>query len=361
MYKKKFRQWKFQTNRKGWKVRTGRQVAALPTVDNQVAQISPTTHRSQQQYQAPVSYQASYQYQPPVRYQSTDHPPVRYPTQVQTFIATQILELPADLKIHEQSVRSIWDDLQAGLHPLVPFGRVPVNSVYGPPTERLPLPSPAILIDFQRSCFSAMELVDEKIKANLSGAFFQRAFESIEPVLRVDYINSSLYFLEVMSDAARYGQVEFRFLLLKQLYMLSLKIHGRKHMVTVWTNWLLHAPDALRTELVELLAKVFADALASVLGKYDYTALFNRLRQMRIKSRTNPILPEREWDQLVQDCQRSPHTCNALVWNSSLYYADAIQLRTGDSAKVEAVVSHFHNDCYRVQKGQLRFADNYAL
>ena len=54
MYKKKFRQWRFQTNRKGWRVRTGRQGAT--TVDEEV--VSPTVNQNRIGYAGSASRQS---------------------------------------------------------------------------------------------------------------------------------------------------------------------------------------------------------------------------------------------------------------------------------------------------------------
>ena len=280
MYKKKFRQWKFQTNRKGWGIRSG-----------QRSQSASSHHALDKKDPATI------------------------------FL---VLDLPGSLRDQEKSLHHMCEDIHRTLRPLLPAHHVRILSLDSPITERLKFPTPPIILTYYESLLSGMELASSG-KMSTCGAFFERSFSAIEDVLKEDYWLKTSWILDSFQAAAYLGTPEILTMLLTQIYQMCLRLYGRDHPIAQCASIILRAPINRRSDVICLFATAFADVVDDILGRYDFTSAYYRMKLLQIKSHNRNIDPAAlipEWEKNLRECKLSPQPDSLLHYNAINQYAD---------------------------------------
>ena len=315
MYKKKFRQWRFQTNRGGWDVRS--------------------TCLKRRTFDAGSD-------------QLFRHP-----------------GLPAALQVQVAALRVIWDDAFSRLKSHLPPNYSPVTTAGSPRRDMCTFSTPEYLMIFQRSFGTGLEMMTEKGKASTCGAFYEQAFEQIEPIVRTQYVSSTIYLIDSLMETYFYNQPAVRRLLLVQLRNMASKVGvgGPRNNIALWTGYLLQMPDAALPDALERLTRAFTASLCAVLGPLHYNSLATRIRLMKIRSEciTNTTELIKEWEQLSIDAQVSPDTCESLVYNVSYGYCNLLHTVMGDHARAVSHLAPYPTRLKIAKKDELPFPAMWTL
>ena len=264
MYKKKFGQWKFKTNRKGWDKRSA-------SASSNTANIQSRLSKGQQ---VPGS-----------------------------------VELPASLKLQVAALHRTCNVLTERLRPLTL-------------SEPVPISMPRCFTDFHQYIFSGSELALTG-KPSTVGAIFSKAFAQVEPMLRSGYCFDFIYFQVAMVGSQYYGRSEIMDMVLDQTNKMATKIYGRNHATALWTRCVLDLPPASRGDAIEWFAKAGISTSASVLTKARDYALNVRVRGMMIQLYNNPDITRltKEWDKVIQEVQDD----EALYMEAMYFYGHAMR------------------------------------
>ena len=289
MYKKKFRQWKINTGRRGWNLRKDQETSVKP---NQNVPLSRT------------------------------------------------LTQPGPLQLAESSLRAIRVDVLQYLMPQLPRGYGPVSSTDDARpfylTHSLPSPVIAFLYSMAHGIF-----LNLKENAPSAGAYFEKAFAQIGSIIREGGMMTGLCFLYVIAQSYFRENPEIRQLLIKQLYGMSLQIYGRNSNIVHWARYLLMMPDDRRKEVVEIYSTVAAGAIIQALGRYASVSIAARIRALQIKRFLGrPIIPA-EWESIIEDGKKSPQKLELTWRNAVLYYCNAISDDLEEHQKVEDMTREF--------------------
>ena len=286
MYKKKFRQWKFQTFRSGW--------------DRRLNRGDPTA------------------------------------------VSLRRLKHPEGLRLQELTFHTLCDEIRRGLALQLPRSHSPLTAAtVGRQPFRLPLPTPDCLTIFQRSFGSGLDLMKTRKKASTWGALYEKAFEQVEPILRSGYVCTPIYFFDTLMDTVHQDQPAVRKLLLRYLNKMAIEIFSPGHALSILTKTLLTSSDQDQSMILDSLASSFTDAFCDVLGPLDYTSIATRMRALKIKSKHSTVGVIPLWEQVLLDAKRSPHASNSLIWNAEFYFADLAYTTMGDMQKTEENLRHF--------------------
>ena len=286
MYKKKFRQWRFQTFRAGWDSRAIRTSAMSKRIN--------------------------------------------------------VVQLPAEMRTRERSFRILFDHALRGFTAQLPTHYKPLTGVDGGTQARhLSLPTPDCIQIFRSSFAAGLELMNQRGKAATWGALFEKAFEQVEPILRSNYVCAPIYFFDVVMETYLMNQPGPRRLLLTHVNRMAVRIHGPNHEFAVCTNALLQAHNFNSSELLMRLAEAYTDATCNVLGPLEYYSIATRMQNMSIRARNSTANLDQPWQCLILDAEQSPHTCPTLAWNATYYYADLAYTLSSDMEKTVKILEEF--------------------
>ena len=227
-----------------------------------------------------------------------------------------------DLGSQERCLHLLRDSVRRKLNLIIPPGYTPVDAVYSAPSQLTEGIVPECLLVFGRSLGAAIALADTE-RASVCGAFFEKAFREIERIIRSSYHESDLILVHNVAATYPLSRPDVRQILLKQLYQMSLKIHGPHYHLTLWTKCLLDTPDNAGYALAQVFCQTLSNTICDALGKYSSYALKARIRNLDAKDKSTDA--ERhilEYEELIRDCRASPEYTNRRAWTAELNLAD---------------------------------------